>query len=138
MESQIFNFISALVENGTITDAGLLLIIILMICALSYYVLRPIYNKIQMVPSKEDVQEIIKAKIDIEEKHLEEIGENISKKLDKMSDLLDGVEDLGKGSYREVKELKKDIEQIKQILNQFQGHLMYGGKTSSFGNRELR
>lgn len=138
MESQIFNFISALVENGTITDAGLLLIIILMICALSYYVLRPIYNKIQLVPSKEDVQEIIKAKIDIEEKHLGEIGENISKKLDKMSDLLDEVDDLGKGSYREVKELKKDIEQIKQILNQFQGHLMYSGKTSSFGNRELR
>jgi predicted RNA-binding protein (virulence factor B family) len=55
-----------------------------------------------------------------------------------MSILLDEVEDLSEGSYREIRELKKDVEQIKQILNQFQGHLMYSDKSNSFGNRELR
>lgn len=136
MESEIFKLIPFIIENGSISNSGLLTLIL--ITGILYYVLKPIYNKIQITPSKNDIHEIIKSKINIEEKHLSEIGENISKKLDKMTILLDEVEDLSEGSYREIRELKKDVEQIKQILNQFQGHLMYSDKSNSFGNRELR
>lgn len=137
MESQFFEFISGLVERGVITDTGLILFLILMISGLSYYVVKPIYYKVLSIPTVDDVKEIIINTAKSEEFNIEEIEKEINSKLDKLIEVLDEVEDLEKGSYREIKELKRDIEQIKQILNQFQGHLMYG-RNSDFGNRELR
>jgi len=137
MESQFFEFISGLVERGVITDTGLILFLILIISGLSYYVVKPIYYKVLSIPTVDDVKEIIINTAKSEELNIEEIEKEINSKLDKLIEVLDEVEDLEKGSYREIKELKRDIEQIKQILNQFQGHLMYG-RNSDFGNRELR
>lgn len=134
MEASLFTLIGSLVESGTIADTTLLLIIIALIGLAYINVVKPMFDRIKTVPTSEEVKAIVETAeasegIDIEE---------LSKKLDKITEVLDEVEDLNRGNYREVKELKRDIEQIKQILNQFQGHLMYGSRSSSFGNRELK
>jgi Zn-dependent M32 family carboxypeptidase len=91
-------------------------------------------DKLKSVPSNAQIKESLKESENNSDLKLEEV----SKKLDKMIEVLDEIEDNGDANRRDVKEIRRDIEHIKQILNQFQGHLMYGGGPSHFGNRELK
>lgn len=124
METGLLAILNSLIENGILADATLFLIIIsILVYGFSFFI-RPIYQKVDKLGTPEQ----IKTEINVEE---------LSKKLDKMTKVLDEIKEFDRDSYREINELKRDIEQIKQILNQFQGHLMYG-RSSSFGNRELK
>ena len=62
----------------------------------------------------------------------------MSKLLDKLVEKLDGVDEVAKNNGRDLTEIKHDVENIKQILNQFQGHMMYNDQPRNFGNRELK
>lgn len=133
METAIFTFLSGLVTSGTISPSALILIVILFLCVLSFYIFRPMLTRIKTMPTKADVEEIIKIKKEFDKTCIDDVNT----KLDKVLDVMDKIDNLDENNYREVKEMRRDIETVKQILNQFQGHMMYG-HSNDFGNRELR
>lgn len=124
METGLLAILNSMIENGILADATLFLIIISILVYGFVYIVQPMAKKLEGLATIEQ----IKHEVNIEE---------LSKKLDKMTEVLDEIKEFDRDSYREINELKRDIEQIKQILNQFQGHLMYG-RSNSFGNRELK
>lgn len=130
----IITLLSDAAKEGIIADSTLLLIIIALLGFLYKFFLVPMLDKLKSVPSNAQIKESLKESENNSDLKLEEV----SKKLDKMIEVLDEIEDNGDANRRDVKELRRDIEHIKQILNQFQGHLMYGGGPSHFGNRELK
>lgn len=134
MESAFFSFLMKLFVAGNISTNGLIVFVILLICSLSYYVFRPMFRDVKTLPTRQYIDEIIKRKTDTDKKCIEEMG----KKLNKILEVMDQIDDIDKNSYREVKELRRDIETVKQILNQFQGHMLYGNRSSDFGNKELK
>lgn len=133
MEAGLIKLITDMAVSGIITDTALLLIIIAGLGILYKKVLDPMFQKIKKQPTIEDLKKIVQTASDEDELNVEEV----SKKLEEMLKKLDDIEEFGKNNYREIFELKRDIEQIKTMLNQFQGHMMYnhGG---TFGNRELK
>lgn len=133
MES-LLNLISDFVKDGIIADSSMLLIIISLLVFLYRAFLVPMLDKINIIPGIDDVKSVLETNADITKLNLEEV----SKKLDKIVDVLDGIEDNDSNNRRDIIDLKRDVEQIKQILNQFQGHFMYNGNPGHFGNRELR
>lgn len=134
MESGFITIVNSLIDKGIIADTSLFLIVAgLLIYGFRYWI-KPMYDMLREVPTVDVLKEVVEENAEVEELNVEEM----SKKLEKIVEVLDKVEDLGRGNYRETRELRKDIEQIKQILNQFQGHLMYGGRSGDFGNRELK
>lgn len=130
----IITLLSDAAKEGIIADSTLLLIIIALLGFLYKFFLVPMLDKLKSVPSNAQIKESLKESENNSDLKLEEV----SKKLDKMIEVLDEIEDNGDANRRDVKEIRRDIEHIKQILNQFQGHLMYGGGPSHFGNRELK
>jgi chromosome segregation ATPase len=90
------------------------------------------FDKIRSVPNEDSLKQIVKE--NSSELELKEV----SNKLDKLIEALDEIESTGNSNRRDIKDLRRDVEQIKQILNQFQGHFMYSGGPSHFGNRELK
>ena len=124
METGLLAILNSMIENGILADATLFLIIISILVYGFVYIIQPMAKKLEGLATIEQ----IKNEVNIEE---------LSKKLDKMTQVLDEIKEFDRDSYREINELKRDIEQIKQILNQFQGHLMYG-RSNAFGNRELK
>lgn len=134
MESSLFTLISELANGGVIADSTLLLIIIGLIGLGYSYVLKPLVTRSENTASLDN----IKAIADEIHKENELNIEEVSKKLDKIVEVLDEIESTSENNRRDIKELRRDVEHIKQILNQFQGHLMYGGGPSHFGNKELK
>ena len=61
-------------------------------------------------------------------------------KFNKIAEVLVTVECVDKENGKELDELKRDLEHIKQILNQFHGHLIYNAerRAAYFGNKELK
>ena len=88
-----------------------------------------------------DIPEQLK-QIDKNVQHLETLENtliNMQSIITKVADILDGLDDLDKDTNKEVQNLREDVDKIKQILNQFQGHLMYrGSRSNDFGNKELK
>ncbi len=133
MESLI-TLISELVKDGIVADTTLLLVIISLLGVLYKFFLVPMFDKLSSVPSLDSLKQIIKESDGKSELELKEV----SNKLDKLIEALDEIESTGNSNRRDIKDLRRDVEQIKQILNQFQGHFMYSGGPSHFGNRELK
>jgi DNA repair exonuclease SbcCD ATPase subunit len=134
VESSLFALISDLVKGGMVADTTLLLIIIGLIGLGYTQIIKPLMSRVE----KSVTLENIKTVADEIHKENELNIEEVSKKLDKIVEVLDEIESSGENNRRDIKELRRDVEHIKQILNQFQGHLMYGGGPSHFGNRELK
>ena len=133
MES-LFTLISDLAKDGVLADSTLLLIIISLLGVLYKFFLVPMLDKLNSAPSTDTLTTALKQS----ESNTEVKIEEVSKKLDKLIEVLDEIGDTGDSNRRDIKDLKRDIEQIKQILNQFQGHLMYSNNPGHFGNRELK
>lgn len=135
MDPGILSVINSMIESGLITETGLLLIIICLILLCYRYILKPIYDKIFKIPSFEEVKVLIDASNELKKIDFADLSE----KIEKLETLLDSINDFDKDSCRQLTDLKRDIEEIKRILNQFQGHLMYSGgrRSADFGNREL-
>ena len=131
----IINLLTSFASAASVTDTGLLMIVIALIALLYKYIIKPMYEKVLIVPTKDEVKDIVGESIAIEKTDFEEL----SKKLESVSKSIEFLKELDKSNFKEITEIKRDVEQIKQILNQFQGHMMYGGRrTSDFGNRELK
>lgn len=131
----IGSIISEAMKNGYITTEALLLLLNGLVIVGYFKVIKPLKDKIDTIATIDD----IKATSDTNTREGKiNLGEIITK-LDKIIDNIDEIQDLDGNTYREIVNMRRDVETVKQILNQFQGHMMYGGRRAEdFGNRELR
>jgi hypothetical protein len=129
----ITNIIADLVSDGIISDTALLFIILGLLWWAYKNSILPLKKRIDEIPTYSEVKSYAD---DLDDGHIDSLKE-VSMKLDKIVEELDSIEELGKENRRDIQDLKRDIEHTKQILNQFQGHLMYNNR-GDFGNRELR
>ena len=120
------------IEGGV--NAPIILIILLVNALIYWKVLRPMKKRVDVIPTTEECQGMVDDQT--EKLDLDVVG--ILEKLDNITDSLKDIENKSKNSHQEVSTLKNDVEGIKQILNQFQGHMLYGNSRSDFGNRELK
>lgn len=134
MEASVLGILTSLINSGVISSHALLLLIIGLLVIGYIYVFKPTLKRVTTIPSKREMNDIINDSTQKEDVNFEEAA----KKLEKIMDMLDNVEDLGKGNKRNISQMRRDIESIKQILIQFQGHMMYGNRSSEFGNKELK
>jgi len=135
METGLFQLIRDLAEAGVLTDTTLILIVIALLGLGYKHVLRPIRDKVELHPTIDEIKSIAQTRNEEEELNVEELRN----KLDQMLIKINEIERYTENHGRELKEIQHDVEHIKQILNQFQGHFMYGSRRASdFGNKELR
>ncbi len=131
----IGSIISEAMKNGYITTETLLLLLNGLVIVGYFKVIKPLKDKIDTIATIDD----IRATSDATSREGKiNLGEIITK-LDKIIDNIDEIQDLDGNTYREIINMRRDVESVKRILDQFQGHMMYGGRRAGdFGNRELR
>ena len=131
----IGSIISEAMKNGYITTETLLLLLNGLVIVGYFKVIKPLKDKIDTIATIDD----IRATSDTTSREGKiNLGEIITK-LDKIIDNIDEIQDLDGNIYREIINMRRDVESVKRILDQFQGHMMYGGRRAGdFGNRELR
>ena len=131
----IGSIISEAMKNGYITTETLLLLLNGLVIVGYFKVIRPLKDKIDTIATIDD----IRATSDATAKEGKiNLGEIITK-LDKIIDNIDEIQNLDGNTYREIINMRRDVESVKRFLDQFQGHIMYGGRSAGdFGNRELK
>ena len=131
----IGSIISEAMKNGYITTETLLLLLNGLVIVGYFKVIRPLKDKIDTIATIDD----IRATSDATSREGKiNLGEIITK-LDKIIDSIDEIQNLDGNTYREIINMRRDVESVKRFLDQFQGHIMYGGRRSEdFGNRELK
>ena len=131
----IGSIISEAMKNGYITTETLLLLLNGLVIVGYFKVIRPLKDKIDTIATIDD----IRATSDATAKEGKiNLGEIITK-LDKIIDSIDEIQNLDGNTYREIINMRRDVESVKRFLDQLQGHIMYGGRRSEdFGNRELK
>lgn len=131
----IGSIISEAMKNGYITTETLLLLLNGLVIVGYFKVIKPLKDKIDTIATIDDIRSTSDA---TSREGKINLGEIITK-LDKIIDNIDEIQDLDGNTYREIINMRRDVESVKRILDQFQGHMMYGGRRSEdFGNRELR
>jgi len=132
MENLIAGTVTKIFSELGIADGGLgILSIALMVISLKYFLI-PIKNKLDTFPPDEIINKHFNATAFYDAKI-----KDIQDSLTVLETALNKISDVENTSEREIKQIKEDVEKIKAILNQFQGHMMYNTR-SDFGNRELR
>ena len=135
MENSVISLLNNAIEAGMITDTALLLLIIGFLAFIYRTILRPIVDRVNNVPTYNDVQKIIEDQKSNDSINLDEL----KSRLEKIVEYLELIEADSNISTRDIQDLKRDLDNIKQILNQFQGHLMYNnGGRGHWGNKELK
>lgn len=133
METFILALLKTLYEKALTPEAAIGGIIVLLLIYAKKKLLPPIMEKLKTIEeksvAKDEVEEIVQVKGRVEDTII---------RLNKTLDKLDNVEESTKITTRNTEELKRDLEQVKYILNQFQGHMMYGRRSSDFENQELK
>lgn len=130
----IGSILSEAIKDGRLSTESLLMLLNGLVIAAYMMVVRPIKEKIDTLPSIVDVKDIIDETNKIDKVRLDEIAA----RLDKIVKDIDEIHGLDEDTYREIINMRRDVETVKQILNQFQGHMMYGRRSGDFGNKELR
>lgn len=130
----IGSILSEAIKDGRLSTESLLMLLNGLVIAAYMMVVRPIKEKIDTLPSIVDVKDIIDETNKIDKVRLDEIAA----RLDKIVKDIDEIHGLDEDTYREIINMRRDVETVKQILNQFQGHMMYGRRSEDFGNKELR
>lgn len=135
METQFFAFVAGLVSDGEISVEKLVVVNLLFMVSITYYFVRPIFNKNKLLPNKEEIKNLISS---VENKPSLDAIDRLTLKVDKLSETIDSLEIHDISYSKDMEMIKRDIEMVKQMLNQFQGHMLYGQRQSDFGNKELR
>ena len=116
-------------------DAHVVVLILAVSGVLYWKVLKPMKARIDLIPTSPECQVLIDTQTSDSKA---EMGELLDK-LDGIIESLSEIGDLDGSSYKEIITLKRDVEGIKKILNQFQGHFLYSNsRGGDFGNRELK
>ena len=134
----IGSIISEAMKNGYITTETLLLLLNGLVIVGYFKVIRPLKDKIDKIDTIATIDDIRATSDAASREGKINLGEIITK-LDKIIDNIDEIQDLDGNTYREIINMRRDVESVKRFLDQFQGHIMYGGRRSEdFGNRELK
>lgn len=97
------------------------------------FILGPMNERIKSVPTADDVVGIVR---DVQARQMNELRA-VSAKLDEIETKLSAISDSENTGTHNMSEIRRDIEVVKTILNQFQGHMLYGNRSFD-GNQELR
>lgn len=133
MDMLLSIFSSAAASSG-VTDVGLSIMIITLLGFLYKYTLLPIHLKVHKIPSESDITKIIESGMN---QSIKEIS-IIVKKLDNIEEKLKTLDNSDITADINMKEIRRDIESVKTILNQFHGHMMYGRRAGNIVNQELK
>jgi len=132
----IISIINDALRNGDISSDALLILMTLLIVIGYINVIKPLQEKINTLAIQNDNDTITS------EKWFQKGSEELDKILENMNKIISNIDDtndISKSSYKEIIDMRRDLETVKQILNQFQGHMMYGyRRQDDFGNKELR
>ena len=134
----IGSIISEAMKNGYITTETLLLLLNGLVIVGYFKVIKPLKDKIDKIDTIATIDDI-RATSDATSREGKINLSEIITKLDKIIDNIDEIQNLDGNTYREIINMRRDVESVKRFLDQFQGHMMYGGRRAGdFGNRELR
>jgi len=133
MERLVEAILTSLENHGVIIDSGLIIVFSVGFVMFYKYVLKPLKEMVNLLAKKKHVFEIRDQLMDSEKSSYQAVME----KLEKINAMVDDISDKETIVDRDVIDIKKDVEDIRMILNQIQGHLMYS-KPAGFGNRELK
>lgn len=134
----IGSIISEAIKNGYITIETLLLLLNGLVIVGYFKVIRPLKDKIDKIDTIAIIDDIRATSDATLREGKINLGEIITK-LDKIIDNIDETQNLDGNTYREIINMRRDVESVKRFLDQLQGHIMYGGRRSEdFGNRELK
>ena len=138
METKILSIFGELIKNGGLSDSSLMILIIIVMCCGFKYIIKPMRQKIDLIPS----QSYFKNTFDDlkNDFNIHDLSHEIEKKFLKLLEILNDIESLDKEKSKEIDELKRDLDHVKQILNQLHGHLIYNAerRAAYFGNKELK
>lgn len=138
MEPNLIAVLGELIKSGTLSETTLMLLIIIVMCCGFKYIIRPMRQKIDLIPS----QSYFKNTFDDLKNNfnIHELSHEIEKKFLKLLEILNDIESLDKEKSKEIDELRRDLDHVKQILNQLHGHLIYNAerRAAYFGNKELK
>ena len=136
METQVLGLLQLiLTKTGIPPEVGLLLFLIGMIIIGYKKILKPMYEKVKKIPTEESVKQAINESNKVDSERLD----IITKKLDAISETLNNAKQVGDMNDTGIHELKHDVDFVKQLLSQFQGHLLYSKtNNNNFGNKELK
>jgi len=128
---EIYKLLTKMIETGQLSQSSIPVLLVVL-CILGFkYIFNPMKKRIDDMPLKGDVDKTIAAL-------KENINfEDVLLKFDKICELINKLEEIDKSSYNEINSFKHDLEHIKQLLNQFHGHLLYSDNRPKYGNKEL-
>ena len=130
----LISFLTSAATSAGVTELGLLVIIVTMLGLLYRYVLNPTLKRVENIPTKEDVAELFDTKTENHYKDLTDLIEQLKRVEEKLVKL----DEFEHAAELNMVELRRDIEVVKTILNQFQGHMLYNRRSVDFGNQELK
>lgn len=119
------------------SDDTLILMVLLTSLIIVYkYVLKPIYDKVHDTPSTAFLETVAQAQLDgfLE---LKEKLDNLERNLDSVQVQILAISQNSAMSDRDIQELKREITEMRNIILQFQGHMIYGN-ADLFGNKGIR
>jgi len=132
MDMEIVSLVVHLVENDLFSIHSLLVFLIGIVFHVFWNYIRPIKTKVDDIPDITAMKEALFV-------HAAEDNTNFGNlkvTIREIEKLLEKIENNQCNHKDSTKDTQKDIEQIKQMLAQFQGHMMYGS-SRDFGNKEL-
>ena len=110
----IGSIISEAMKNGYITTETLLLLLNGLVIVGYFKVIKPLKDKIDTIATIDD----IRATSDTTSREGKiNLGEIITK-LDKIIDNIDEIQDLDGNTYREIINMRRDVESVKRTLDQ--------------------
>ena len=130
----LISYLAKIAESAGVTDVSISIAILVMLAFLYKYIFKPINEKVKNLPNEDAVKKIIN-------EHSDKIADELNgilKNLEDLENKITTIDEMYNLNDSHMKDLKRDIESIKTILNQFQGHMMYGRRASEFGNQELK
>jgi len=134
MENLIIKFVEMMTVGNVSPTIGLAIIIIILLVLLY----TKIFSKLPKNENFEEHVQKIKENTRIEVNKTEVKSDIILKRLDNITQKINNVDLISDNNIKELKDIQHDITYIKQILDQFHGHLMYNRSSDKFGNRELK
>lgn len=129
MEEIAVGFINLMLRSG-ISETGILiflLALIVVICiSIWLFVIKPIKQQSKQLADS----------IDNQTSHIDDLHSSIDKLEVKINNIIENSNKVSLIQKEQLTDVHKDIDNIKQILSQFQGALLYNSRL--FNNKELR
>ena len=136
MDSIISTVVEKLLDIGVSEEFFLIVLFLGFGYAIFQRFLRPIKERLKLVPDENYHNE--RSLLHIEDKKiLQERLSGIEQHLLDLNNKLQDSKYNEKLIIKEAERISSEIQEVRQIIAQFQGHMMYGPRSDSFGNRGI-